>query len=312
MTVVWLSGCAKPEAPAVVGTLEWDRVELFAELSEPITATPVEEGAEVARGDLIVKLDDRRARAWHEQAVAARARAAARLAELKRGPRKEEIEQASARLRGAESRLENAIAELRRVERLHAEQVVSAEDLDRARTARDEAQANHDAAHAALAALLAGSTVEELQQAEAAEAEAAARVRETALTLERMEIRAPVDGILDERLYDSGERPQPGIPVAILLRRARPYARVYVPESLRMQVVVGTRARIVVDGVAEPFTGHVTRISRDPVFTPFRALTERERGRLSWVAEIDVDPPVNVAAGMPVTVLLEPDDGGDG
>lgn len=308
--LAFLGGCTKHAEPAVLGTLEWERVELFAELAEPIVEAPVEEGAQVQRGQLIVRLDDRRARAWHEQALAARARAAARLAELKRGPRQEEIEEASARLRGAESRLQNAIAEYERIERLRAREVVSDEDLDRARTARDEAKANQDAAHAALAALLAGSTVEELQQAEAAQAEAAARVRDTALTLERMEIRAPVDGILDERLYDPGERPQPGIPVAVLLDRARPYARVYVPESLRVRVEIGTPAKIFVDGLAAPLEGHVRRISRDFVFTPFGALTERERGRLSWVAEIDVESPGNLAAGMPVSAQLELGDGG--
>lgn len=84
--------------PIALGTLEWDRVELLTEVTEPVTAIYGTEGKQVASGQAILQLDARRTEARLQQARAAQQQAAARLAELQRGPRQELIGEGRAKV----------------------------------------------------------------------------------------------------------------------------------------------------------------------------------------------------------------------
>ncbi len=95
--------------------------------------------------------------------------------------------------------------------------------------------------------------------------------------------------------------------VAVLLRDQAPYARVYVPESLRARVRPGGGAQVRIDGVPGALRGRVRSVASDASFTPYYALTERDRGRLVYVAKVDL---VDAAAeelptGLPVEVVFE-------
>jgi HlyD family secretion protein len=306
-----LAGCNTGEEVAV-GALEWDRVELIAEASEPIIEIARREGEQVARGDLILRLDPRRMLARLTEAQAARDEAAARLAELERGPRAERIAEARARLRGAQEQLEIRRRELRRLQQLAKDKLASPGSVDTARRELDAALAERDRARATLDELESGTTSEELDQARQALARAEAAVRAAEVDLERLSVRAPVTGRLDDLPYELGEQPPVGNVVAVLLTGERPYARVYVPEAQRIRVTPGTRAEVHVDGLAEPLAGTVRRVAADPTFTPYFALTEYDRGRLSYLAEVDLEGAVGeLPAGVPVQVTF-PDAGIEG
>jgi len=295
----------------VVGELASDRIELVAEFSEPIVEVAVAEGADVSAGQVLVRLDDSRATARLSEAEAAAAQARARLDELLRGPRPELISQARANLDGADKELAFRQTEYQRASDLHARKQASADTLDRAQAQLDAAEANRKLRRAQLQELLAGTTVEELAQAEQALQQAQARRDSAAIDLERHTLRAPVDGIFDSRLFEPGEHPAAGQPVAILLGGAQPYARVYVPEHLRVHVKPGLAARIHVDGLAAPVAGRVRWVSSDAAFTPYFALTERDRGRLSYLCKVDIDEPLErLPDGIPVEVELMIADGG--
>ncbi len=56
--------------------------------------------------------------------------------------------------------------------------------------------------------------------------------------------------------------------------------------------------------------GRVRWVASEPAFTPYYALTERDRGRLSYVAKVDLDQVrERLPDGVPVNVefLLGPD-----
>ncbi len=55
-----LVGCADPGPAPLVGTLEWDRVAVTAELAEPVLAWHVAEGDRVEAGTVLLELDSRR------------------------------------------------------------------------------------------------------------------------------------------------------------------------------------------------------------------------------------------------------------
>jgi HlyD family secretion protein len=85
-----------------------------------------------------------------------------------------------------------------------------------------------------------------------------------------------------------------------VLDNSRTYARVYVPEHLRTRVTPGTHINIRVDGETNDFPGKVRWVSTDATFTPYFALTEHDRSRLSFLSEIDVPDAANLPAGVPL------------
>lgn len=301
-----LAGACAPEPGPlpVVGTLERDRLELVAEARERIVEVLVREGDAVAEGDVLMRLDQGLYDAELAQAQAGWDRAEQRLAELIRGPRDQQVETARAELNARTNELNTQRLEYARVQTLVERRVMTASDLDRIEGAVRVAEANVEAAEARLADLLDGTTREQLAQARASVAEAEAGMGRIRLLADRLIIRAPRAGSVDAIPYKVGERPPPGATVMVLLAGDAPYARIYVPEPVRAGVTPGLAAQVRVDGVAEPFTGTVRYVAADASFTPYFALTQRDRSRLSYVAEVTLteERARDLPTGVPVEV----------
>jgi len=297
---VLLVACDPAETTYLVGTLERNRIELKVESNEPIVAIAVADGQSVTAGDVVLTQDAARAEARLAQFAALREQAAARLAELKRGPREESIREARANLEARRAERANALAELERTREVFERGLSSQGQLDRDETAYRTAAAREQAATQALEQLLNGATVEELLQAEAALEAATAQARSAELDLARTRVLAPVDGVVDKVLYQLGERPAPGTTIAVLLDSSRTFARVYVPEHLRTRVQPGESLQVRIDGVAEAFSGRVRWVSADASFTPYFALTQHDRSRLSYLAEIDLEGAADLPSGVPL------------
>lgn len=298
-----LSACEQRTDFPVVGTLERDRIELSAEQAEPVSEIHVREGQVVEAGTVLLSQDARRADAELLRLEAAADRAQRRLDELLRGPRQEAIDEARARLVAAEAAFGNARDELRRIEPLQQRNLASQSQLDAARHARDQAQGEVDAARAALAALVEGTTVEELEQARATVREAEAIVSAQQLTRERLTIVAPRDAVVEALPFELGETPRPGQPLVLLRATDRPpYARVYIPADLYRQFQPGKQVKIQVDGLGS-YSGEVRYMSSEAAFTPYFALTEHDAGRLSYLAEIDLVNAEGLPNGIPVRLV---------
>ena len=300
MLLAALTACQKTETTYMVGTLERDRVELKVESSEPIVSIDVQDGQAVSVGDLVLVQDPTRAEAQLAQLEGLRDQSAARLAELVRGPREESIREARAKLSAARATRINAAADLERTREVYERGLSSKGRLDTAETLFSTSAAQEQAATEALDLLLNGTTVEELQQAEAALLSAEARVRSAQVDLERTRIKAPVAGIVDKVLFQMGERPQAGTTIAVVLDSARTFARVYVPEHLRASVQPGKRIDVRIDGVDAAQEGTVRWVSSDASFTPYFALTEHDRSRVSYLAEIDLPDAADLPSGIPL------------
>jgi len=302
--ILALAACSNDEDPnRVVGELASDRYELTAEVGEPITVLHVTEGEAVTAGQVLLSQDDMRVLAALAESTAALAQQQARLDELVRGPRSEQIAAARANVEGATQDLEFRQTEMKRIEEIHARGLASPDLLDKASAALDAAQANLKLRLAQLEEMLAGTTIEELAQAEQSVKQLAARRDAVQVDLDRHTTRAPVAGIADTRLFEVGERPAPGQPMMILLGGNQPYARVFVPETIRVHVTAGTAAMIYVDGLDQALEGRVRWVSSEAAFTPYYALTERDRARLSYVAKVDITTPRDrLPDGVPVEV----------
>jgi HlyD family secretion protein len=304
LPVALLTACTDESPDRMVGTLERDRVELTVETNEPIQAIEIEYGQTVSAGDVILRQAPERLQGRLDQARAQRDQAAGRLAELRRGPRTEDIEQARAQLAASEANARNARTNLERERDIFDRGLGQEQELDRRQTLYDDAVARERGNRQALERLLNGTTVEELMQAEAALEAAESAVALAELDLQRAVMTAPVDGVLDRVWFQLGERPTPGTTVAVILDARRTYARIYVPAELRAAIGPGDTVRVAVDGISEPLTGTVRWVSSDASFTPYFALTEYDRSRLAYLAEVDLEDGTDLPSGVPLEAWL--------
>ena len=77
------------------------------------------------------------------------------------------------------------------------------------------------------------------------------------------------------------------------------------PEELRVGVRVGDAATVFVDGMEQTLRGRVRWVASEAMFTPYFALTERDRGHLTYQAKIELDiEGARLPDGVPVEVEL--------
>ena len=299
--------CACHKAPPqALGTLEYDRIALPSPAAEPIVAIQVREGERVRAGQVLLRLEASRTQSQAEAARAQARQQAAAVAELRAGPRQEAIAQARAQLAAAQAQARDARAYYARLQPLGRRQLVAAADVDRARAAAGNADAQVRAADAALAELEHGTRREELAQGEAALAASQAQAAVQAVTLGKLEVTAPRDGLVDSLPYRLGDQAPVGAPLALLLVGDAPYARIYIPEQQRAGVQVGDAVRVHVDGRTQVYAGRVRMLRSEPSFTPYYALSGDDAARLSYLAEVALDPSAaRLPAGLPVHVEFD-------
>ena len=68
------------------------------------------------------------------------------------------------------------------------------------------------------------------------------------------------------------------------------------------RVVPGEVLKVRIDGVEHAFDGRVRWVSADSSFTPYFALTEHDRSRLSYLAEVDLEGVEDLPSGLPLEV----------
>lgn len=303
-----LGACTRHDANVLPGTVERDRIELVAEAAEFIAAMPIAEGAAVKAGDVVVVQDNSLANADLDAARAQLAEAEARVEELANGPRNTSIRAAAARRDAARAQRDDAVRERDRLLELVNRSLVSKSDADRQVATANSAEAQLREAEEDLRELQEGTRKEELAQARQAAETARATLASRQTASARLEVRSPVDATIDALPYRVGEKPAKGATVAVLLATTAPYARIHVPEPLRARVKTGTPATIRVDGIEREYRGQVRFVASEAEFTPYYALTENDRSKLSFRAEVAFDDgdALSLPSGVPVTVSLDP------
>src|SRR5262245_13297411 len=299
-----LAACERNPNPAMLGTLERDRLGLIADAQEQIVQQHVKEGAHVAAGDVLIELDQAASDARLAQARAQASEARARLDELVNGTRSEQIRAARAQLAADDAQVLVEAKEYDRQADLVKRNPTSQSAVDRQKALRDAAIASQRSSAAHLDELVNGTRSEQIDQARQAVASSDATVQSLEIDADRLIVRAPRPGIVDAVPFKLGERPPRGATVIVLLADDAPYARVYVPEPLRAQVTVGTDVSVHVDGTAQEYAGRVRFVSADAAFTPYYALTQKDRSRLSYLAEVTLTDTAaqQLPTGIPVEV----------
>ncbi|MCI2283157.1 HlyD family efflux transporter periplasmic adaptor subunit [Colwellia sp. MSW7] len=301
---ILLTACSNDKPNIALGTLERDRIAHTATVSEVIVALPVEAGSKVSKGTVLVKLDDELQKALVAKALAQVQQAQANLDKAHNGARAEEVAAAQAKVAGAQAALVKSKANFAREDRLIKSNLTSQSSFDSTLAARDESLSYLQSAQEQLRQLVNGTRIEDLAIAEAILATNVAMLTSEQKKLDNLTITAKRDGILDNLPWNLGERVTAGSPVAIVLGGKVPFARVYIPEPYRVQIKVGDKLTVQVDGLAQPLLGTV-RIATEPAFTPYYALNQAERANLMYLAEVVLpDSAAELPSGIPTQVLL--------
>lgn len=306
LLVIVLSGCKEPPQEAL-GTLEWDRVNSRAVASEIIVDIYVNEGKHVSKGTPILDLDNRKINQQYLEKRARLDKARWWLKELESGPRSQTIAEAEARLVAAKATLENKQEIFQRQQRLYKTDIASREHLDIARSNFINARERVTEYSEQLDELTTGTRFEKIQQARAEVTALEAGLAHLELIQADYTIRATRDGLIESLPFKKGDRPPAGSVICTMLIGEGPWARVYIPEPYRSAMKVGLEYSLKVDGVNKSQSGRLRAISSEASFTPYYALTERDRSRLAYVAELDLigEAVQELTAGTPVQLLLE-------
>jgi len=261
----------------------------------------------VQEGQELAHLDTRELSAALDAAQAQAEAATARLTELRRGARPQEIASAEAAVRSATTRAENASREVERAEGLFTGGAISRQSLDAAQTGREVALAAQDQAQQMLILVQEGPRTETINAQRAMVGQAEANVARTAVTLSNATVVAPFAGVITVKHRQPGEIVGAGAPVVTLLDRDSRWVRIYVREDEIGRVQIGQRAAISSDTYpGRTYEGEVMFIGSEAEFTPRNVQTAEERIKLVYPVKVRItgDPNYELKPGVPADVTL--------
>ncbi len=204
-----------------------------------------------ATGTPLFSLDDRDLRAELALRKSYLEIARARLARLEHAPRPEELPPAQAKVREAEAALADAHNQQRLIESVTDKRAIREEDLLRRREATNSAAARLEAAKASLALLKAGTWGRDLEVGRAEVANAAAQVHRAEADLERLTMRAPIDGEILQLNIRAGEYAPVGQlpkPLLVIGEVGQLHVRADIDENDAWRVQPGGKAEAVERG----------------------------------------------------------------
>jgi HlyD family secretion protein len=274
---VLAGGCSPASNPSSVsGTIETDEVRVASRYGGRVEKTLVREGDSLKSGQVLVEVEASELRARRDLA-------AAQLAELEAGPRKEEIEAAKHDWEAIAAELEQARVDTRRAEELFAQKTISQTEREQAATRARMLEKNVAATRSRYDLLLAGTRPERIAQARAQLADIDAQLGE-------MKITAPSDSVLEVLSVKVGDVLAPNREVATLLLPQHTWVRVYVPEPWLGHLQLAQAVKVRVDSdPGRDFSGTIEQIARDAEFTPRNVQTVGERMKQVFGIKIRLD-----------------------
>lgn len=203
------------------------------------------------------------------------------LAKLEQAPRAEDVPPLEARVREAQSDVEQARALLALAVRA-GDQLISEEILVTRQNRVASTQAALETAKANLALTKAGTWKPEIDRARAAVDEARARVEQTRVELERLTVRAPLDATVLQHNIRLGEYAQTGVlatPLLLLGNVDRLHIRTDVDENDAWRFQPNAKAFASVRGNSSLST-NLEFVSLEPYVVPKRSLTGESTERV--------------------------------
>jgi multidrug resistance efflux pump len=258
--------------------------------------------------------------------------AKARLDRLKAGPRPEEINQARSDLEAARADLKLAREKLDRADELYRRRSLPLEEFEIARANRERCQGMTNKVQAYLDMLLAGSRVEDINEAAAqlrqaqanhellqagtrpediaaAQArlgEARGKLAEIVANLQEAVVRAPERVLVEVVAVRKGDLIAPNQPILKVLRADDLWVKIYVPETQLGRLRLNQEVEVTIDSDPDRrFTGTIMQIASESEFTPRNVQSADERRHQVFGIKVRVPNPQGIfKSGMAAEVTV--------
>jgi multidrug resistance efflux pump len=302
-------------APGIVEGVT-ENIELRPQLAGRVVDIQVQVGQTVAKGDVLLKLDDREHRQQVELAAAQLEMARSQLEQLENGAHKQERQQAAAEVRSRLSRLKQAQRSWERIERLRRESAIAQQQADDQQFLVEALTAEHEAAQAKFAQLDSPPRADEVRLARARIRAAEAELELAQINLDRCTLRAPTPAQILDLNTEIGELTGPAATRApiTLADTTRLRVRAFVEEYDAPRVTAGMNVLVSADGIPnQQFPGKVLQLS--PQMSPKNLLNDQPAERVDIKTRevwIELAPPakphstVGLVVGLRVDVVLNP------
>ncbi len=286
------------------GNVDIRTVNISFRVGGRLQSLSVDEGDAIKQGQTLGELDKAPFENALMQAKANVATAQAQYDLMMAGYRAEEIAQAAAAVKQAQAAYDYAQSFLQRQQGLWSKRLLSANDLENAKSSRDQALATLKSAQDKLSQYRAGNRPQEIAQAKANLEQAQAQLAQSTLDLQDTVLTAPSDGTLLTRAVEPGSMLSAGSTVLTLSLTHPVWVRAYVDEKNLSQAQPGREILLYTDGRPDkPYHGKIGFVSPTAEFTPKTVETPDLRTDLVYRLRIIVaDADDSLRQGMPVTL----------
>ncbi|MDD5248128.1 MAG: efflux RND transporter periplasmic adaptor subunit [Rhodocyclaceae bacterium] len=288
------------------GNMDIRQVELAFNASGRVAQVLVREGDRVRKGQLLATLDTTRLQLSLNQAKALEEVQRNQMAKLKAGSRPEEIKQAAAERDAAQAAAREARQIYARQLDLAARHFISPQQAESAKNNLDGAEERLKAAEEVYRLAVLGPRREDVAAAAASRTAQSAAVAGLEHDIAEGELRAPADGVIENRVLEAGDMASPQKTVFTLALTDPVWARVYLPENALGRIATGARAVITTDSHPDrKYAGWVGYVSPAAEFTPKTVETAELRTSLVYQARVFACAgKEQLRQGMPVTVSI--------
>jgi multidrug efflux pump subunit AcrA (membrane-fusion protein) len=253
----------------------YEQVRVAVKVPGRLASVAVDLSSVVKEGDILAQIETTDYQLQIDQAAAAVSQARAQLG-LTPDTTSDEIDvEATAMVRQAQATLAEAQAAVARARNLSQEGLATGSDLD-----------------AAEATFLRAQSAVQSAREEVRLRQASLRQRHSELRLARQRLsdtvlRAPIDGVVQQRLASTGEFVTVGTPVVEIVRIDVLRLKLVIPERDASQIREGQSVQVTVDGDTQSYTGKIARLAP--------ALDPQNR---TLLVEADIENPGTLRPGV--------------
>ncbi len=262
----------------------------------------VQEGDDVKKGDILVRMDDEQIRLQVAQAKATLDSAQASLEKVQAGARPQEISQAEAAMRQAKINLGSAEENYLRMEKLFSEGAVSEQQYDQAKGQYKIAQAQYQSANESYKLVMEGASQPDIRVVEAQVRQAQSALEIAQSQLNNSIVKAPINGKVTAVSVKTGELVSSAVPLLSILDVSELYIKAGISEKDIASIQIGQEAEILIDAFPqEKFYGEVS--SRGVMVDP----TSKSMEIKIKIIEPHVEIPPGVFARADIMIENKPD-----
>jgi len=289
------------------GTIEVTKTDITSKVSGYLAELTIKEGDSVKSNQMVAKIDrpDLKAQLLRDEAALSKAKA--QLRDLEKGARSQELQEAAAKMAGAQSQAIKAKTDFDRYSRLFREGAISTQQLDTSRSAHEVAANSLVEAQSRYSLLQAGNRPEEIeaQRLEVERSEAVLAGSRTQIA--DMTVASPLSGRVLSKNYEEGEYIYAGVSIATIGNLQDCWVKVYVSTEQLGQIRLGQSVKVKIDAYPDKiFKGEIKEINQNAEYTPRQSITQRERANMVFAVKVKIENAEEIMKpGLPADVVFE-------